>query len=131
MYLLCTAIPALNLGRPSFCCERRALRLRLQVLRSSHCLLMRGLPKILTLDPHSDMQVYQALNALGSVPWQINRDILDIVEELYEDETGYKHLKIPAKQALDIPLPEPPAHTFRTDRTKNGGLIARVRPCVV
>ncbi len=71
--------------------------------------------------------MYEALNALGSVPWQINREILDIVEELYEDETGYKHLKIPAKQALDIPLPMPPAHTFRTDRTKNGGLIARAR----
>ena len=71
--------------------------------------------------------MYQALNALGAVPWQINREVLDVVKELYEDETGYKHLKIPAKQSLDIPLPMPPAHTYRIERTKNGGLIARVR----
>ena len=74
----------------------------------------------------TDTQVYQALNALGAVPWQINRDILGVVEQLYEDETGYKHLKIPAKESLDMPLPTLPPHSFRTDRTKNGGLIARV-----
>jgi len=64
---------------------------------------------------------------LGAVPWQINRAILSVVEQLYEDKTGYKHLKLPAKESFDMPLPPQPLHAFRTTRTKGGGLSAGVR----
>ena len=53
--------------------------------------------------------------------------ILSVVEQLYEDQTGYKHLKIPAKDSFDVPLPSQPLHAFRTTRTKGGGLSAGVR----
>ena len=77
--------------------------------------------------PCARVQVYGALNVLGAVPWQINRRILSVVEQLYEDQTGYKHLKIPAKDSFDVPLPSQPLHAFRTTRTKGGGLSAGVR----
>ena len=73
------------------------------------------------------VQVYEALNVLGAVPWQINRAVLGVVEQLYEDETGYKHLKIPAKESFDLPLPVQPPHGFRTTRTRGGALMAGVR----
>ena len=71
--------------------------------------------------------MYEALNVLGAVPWQINRAVLSVVEQLYQDETGYKHLKIPAKESFDLPLPAQPLRGFRTSRTKGGGLSAGVR----
>ena len=71
--------------------------------------------------------MYEALNVLGAVPWQINTAVLSVVEALYEDQTGYKHLKIPAKESADLPLPLQPPHAFRTTRTKGGGLSAGVR----
>ena len=94
--------------------------------RSAQFLPHAGAPKPpSSLSAHP--QVYDALNVLGAVPWQINRAILSVVEQLYEDETGYKHLKIPAKESFDLPLPSQPLHAYRTARTKGGALIAGVR----
>jgi DNA-directed RNA polymerase len=48
--------------------------------------------------------VYRGLNYLGSIPWQINRRVLEIVEKLRAEGGGVAELP----QSADFPLPHPP-----------------------
>lgn len=55
------------------------------------------------------LQVYEALNALGSVGWRVNNEILEVVEEAWAAGGGVAEL--PDREAL--PLIPRPAHRWR------------------
>lgn len=68
-------------------------------------------------------QIYDALNALGSVAWQINKDVLRVVEEVWESGGGVGD--IPPR--ADVPDPEPLKPRFRLV-AENGQLLATFAP---
>jgi DNA-directed RNA polymerase len=69
------------------------------------------------------LQIYDALNALGSVAWQINKDVLRVVEEVWESGGGVGD--IPPR--ADVPDPEPLKPRFRLV-AENAQLLATFAP---
>eukprot|EP00873_Tetraselmis_striata_P001229 jgi/Tetstr1/421493/TSEL_012441.t1 len=54
-------------------------------------------------------QVYTALNALGSVGWQINKEVLAAVKAVWEGGGGLADIP----STIDVPLPPPLSHRYR------------------
>ena len=71
------------------------------------------------------LQVYDALNAMGSTAWSINSVLLGRVEHAYRVLKG-GFCGLPLHETLDVaPVPPPLPKSFRTD-TQNGQLTAHV-----
>lgn len=64
------------------------------------------------------LQVYDALNAMGSTAWSINATILENVEYAYKELQG-GFVGLPLHGSMDVhPVPPPLSKLFRTEAEK-------------
>ncbi|GMH34103.1 hypothetical protein BSKO_01937 [Bryopsis sp. KO-2023] len=63
--------------------------------------------------------IYKALNVLGNTPWKINKEVLDIVSQVWEQGGGV--LDLPSRQ--DVPIPEIGQNRYRLSN-RRGALYA-------
>ena len=67
------------------------------------------------------LPIFDSLNVLGSTPWVVNKDILDVSIEAFTNQKAYakylKKLSIPMDPNL-VEIPEPPEELKQKIRLK-------------